>query len=438
MSHTLPSVLAKTTIPKKEHQIRKDQINKNVIGILEKLKKEGFEAYIVGGGVRDLLLGHKPKDFDIATDATPEQIRGLFKNSRIIGRRFRLLHVYFGREIIEVATFRASPKQSDEVHLRAKEFHEHNDEHFIVEGRIIRDNIYGTIDDDIWRRDFTMNALYYDAIDEIIIDYCDGYHDIKNRCIKILGDPSVRYREDPVRMLRALRFAAKLNFNIEEQTLKPITSYEYHNLLDNIPSARLFEEYNKLFLTGHSEKSFYILKQYKLINKLFPYTATKKIEEKFPQHLSFLTKVLQSTDNRVSNELPINPAFLLAALLWHQLQIEFTKIQSKQHGKEYLWRQAAHCLLKNQNKHLSIPKRFTKVIEEIWYLQRLLVKKQPKSVYKAAKHPKFRAGFDFFVIRSLVEPINQQQLDWWQQYESSTDIIRNQLLENYEKQFSNK
>jgi poly(A) polymerase len=423
------------TINKKEHQINKDQLNKNVISILEKLKKAGFEAYIVGGGVRDLLLGYKPKDFDIATDAKPEEIRALFKNSRIIGRRFKLLHIYFGREIIEVATFRASPKHSDENNVKSKNFTSHNDEHFTLEGRIIRDNIYGTIDDDIWRRDFTINALYYDAIEETIIDYCNGYHDLKNHCIKILGDPAIRYREDPVRMLRALRFAAKLDFTIEPKTLAPLTNHEYHNMLDSIPSARLFEEYNKLFLTGHSEKSFYLLKQYKLINKLFPYTANHKIEEKFPQHLSFLHQVLQSTDHRIANELPVNPAFLLAAFLWHQLHIEFAKTHSKQHGKEYLWRQAAHHLIKNQNNFLSIPKRFTKVVEEIWYLQRLLMKKKPKAVFKAATHPKFRAGFDFITLRAQVEPINEQQLLWWQDYEASPENIRKQLLEDYEKKF---
>lgn len=432
-----PAPTSKRTISKQEHQISKDQLNKNVIGILEKLKKAGFEAYIVGGGVRDLLLGYKPKDFDIATDAKPEQIRSLFKNSRIIGRRFRLLHIFFGREIIEVATFRASPKHEDKdkVNVKNKDFKDRNDEHFTIEGRIVRDNIYGTIDEDIWRRDFTMNALYYDAIDEVIIDYCNGYHDLKNHCIKILGDPAIRYREDPVRMLRALRFAAKLDFTIEANTLEPIKHYEYHNLLDGIPSARLFEEYNKLFLMGHSEKSFYMLKQYKLLHKLFPYTATNKIEEKFPEHVSFLHQVLQSTDARIANDLPVNPAFLLAAFLWHQLHLEFAKTHSKQHGKEFLWRQAAHNLLKNQVQSLAIPKRFTKVIEEIWYLQRLLVKKQPKAVFKAAKHPKFRAGLDFFTLRAQVEPISEQQLSWWQSYEAADEVARYKMLENYEKQF---
>lgn len=417
-----------TTIDKQEHKISKGQLNDNVINILKKLKQAGFQAYIVGGGVRDLLLGYKPKDFDIATDAKPEQVRGLFKNSRIIGRRFKLIHIYFGREIIEVATFRAPPNPDDKIP-------NNSNEHHIVEGRIIRDNIYGSLDDDIWRRDFTINALYYDAIDEIIIDYCNGYADLKNHCIKTLGKPEIRYREDPVRMLRALRFSAKLDFTIEKEALRPIADSEYKNLLDDIPSARLFEEYNKFFLTGHSEKSFYTLKKHQLLHKLFPYTATDVLEAKHPQHLSFIHAVLQSTDKRINNDLPVNPAFLLAALLWHPLHQEYSKLSSKKHGREYLWRQASHTLLKNQNQHLSIPKRFTKVIEDIWYLQRLFVKKHPKAVHKAAKHVKFRAGFDFMMLRNEVEPVNEQILNWWRTYEAADDNARKEMLKQYDQEY---
>lgn len=411
------------------HKIDQNRVNKNVISILNKLKKAGFHAYIIGGGVRDLLLGYKPKDFDIATDARPEQVRSLLKNSRIIGRRFKLVHVYFGREIVEVATFRATPSQE------IQQANDLNSDHATLDGRIIRDNIYGDIEDDIWRRDFTVNAIYYDAIDQEIVDYCSGYQDLLNHCLKMLGDPEVRYQEDPVRMLRALRFAAKLDFTIDEDTLAPINDREFHDLLDAIPKARLFEEYNKLFLHGHAEKSFYLLKEHLLLNKLFPFTATHNIEQEFPQHLSFLHAVLQSTDNRVQNELPINPAFLLAAFLWHPLQLEHKSLignSKSKNSKEYIWRQATHLTIKKQNQNLAIPKRFTKVIEDIWYLQRLFNKTNKKSIIKAATHPKFRAGFDFLNLRADTEVINESILKWWQNYEAADDKTRKKLLDNYE------
>ena len=418
-------------IAQNQHRISRTQISQNIINILETIKKAGFSAYIVGGGVRDLLLSHKPKDFDIATDATPEQVRGLFRNSRIIGRRFKLIHIFFGREIIEVATFRTSP-QAEQTNNKEQPS---NDSHLTVDGRIIRDNIYGSLDDDIWRRDFTINALYYDAIDEQITDYCNGYLDLNNHVIKMLGDPETRYREDPVRMLRAIRFAAKLDFTIEQKTLEPLKNYEFINLLDGIPRARLFEEYNKLFLTGHAEKSFYLLKKYKLLHKLFPLTATAKIEEQYPEHLSFLHAVLKSTDQRIMNNLPVNPAFLIAAFLWHPMLQEHSKLCHKKTTREVFWREAALKIIKKQNDCLAIPKRFTLVMEDIWYLQRLFMKPHPKSIYKAAYHSKFRAGFDFLMLRSELEPMDKSKLAFWKEYESSDEKKRADILDDYAEQF---
>ncbi len=416
-------------IPQKVHNIQESQVDKRVIGILEKLQRADFQAYIVGGGVRDLLLGFKPKDFDIVTDATPDQIRALFKNSRIIGRRFRLVHVHYGRDIVEVATFRAAPPAQNAAQ-NLDSF-----DHMAIDGQIIRDNIYGTIDEDVWRRDFTINALYYDAIAGDIIDYCDGFLHIKNHTIKILGHPETRYREDPVRMLRALRFAAKLSFTIEPATLTPINNNDYQELLSNIPPARLFEEYMKLFLTGHSEQSFLILNKYKILQKLFPFTAIKKIQDHYPQHLLFVHRVLQSTDQRLQNDLPVNPAFLLAAFLWHPLQLLYLESQNtssnQNHGREHIWRLHTHKILKEQNVRLAIPKRFTQVMEEIWYLQRLLNKTRKKAVLKAAFHPKFRAGFDFLVLRSELEQTNSKQLQWWKDYEAADSQMRKNMLDHY-------
>jgi poly(A) polymerase len=414
------------------HNILSSQINKNITNIIAKLQQAHFKAYIVGGGVRDLLLGLKPKDFDIATDAKPDEIKELFKNCRIIGRRFRLAHIYFGRDIIEVATFRAAPPAINNNKNNNTE-PDYNAEHMAIDGQIIRDNIYGTLEEDIWRRDFTINALYYNPIDNTIIDYCNGFADIKNKQIKILGDAAVRFREDPVRMLRALRFAAKLEFNIDSNTNAIVHDYKYQSLLDNIPPARLFEEYNKLFLSGYSEKSFDILKKYNLLHKLFPLTATKQIENEFPQHLSFLKAVLQSTDNRRKNDLPINPAFLLAAFLWHGLLIKQRELNGSHNSRAHIWRLAIHRVLKQQNLSLSIPKRFTKTMEEIWDLQRLFNKSKIKAVTKAAHHPKFRAGFDFLMLRSQVENVNSRLLKWWQQYEAANHEARAEMLKNYKE-----
>ncbi len=414
------------------HKIDLSKISKSIIQIIEKLHQAKHEAYIVGGGVRDLLLGFKPKDFDVVTDATPDEVRAMFKNSRIIGRRFRLVHIYFGREIIEVATFRAAPtaltNHTDDENV-------FNHAHLAIDGQIIRDNIYGTLEEDIWRRDFTINALYLDPTNGNIVDYCGGYADLLNKKIHVLGDPAVRYREDPVRLLRALRFAAKLDFEIELKTDLPLKDHHYHNLLDNIPPARLFEEYNKLFLTGYSAKSFTILKKYHLFNKLFPLTSTNAIDKEFPNNLDFLYKVLQNTDKRKNDDLPINPAFLLAAFLWYPLQYQQRQMQGEKHSREQIWRLATHKIFKAQNGHLAIPKRYTKVIDDIWYLQRLFNKVQPKSVIKAATHPKFRAGFDFLLLRSEFENINHKQLKWWQQYEAADSHTRSKMLDSYAECF---
>lgn len=405
------------------HKICISQLTKSAVAIINKLEKAGFSAYIVGGGVRDLILGYKPKDFDIATDARPEQIKNIFKNSRIIGRRFRLAHIYFNKEIIEVATFRASPNEK---------LNNHTDEHSTIDGQIIRDNIYGTIEDDIWRRDFTINALYYNPTENIILDYCNGYQDLINHQIKIIGDPNIRYREDPVRILRALRFTAKLDFNIHESALTPIKSTEFSDLLNNIPSARLYEEYNKFFLNGHAEKSFYVLKKYNYFNKLFPLTATKHINNEYPEHLGFIHNVLKNTDNRIINSLGVNPAFLLSVFLWHPMLLEHKNLKKNNNSYEYLWREAAYITIKKQNQVLNIPKRFVKIIEEIWYLQRLFNKKSIKAIKKAAYHPKFRAGFDFMILRSELETIEPNKLNFWKKYESSDYKTREQIINNYQ------
>ncbi|MGB5591837.1 MAG: polynucleotide adenylyltransferase PcnB, partial [Gammaproteobacteria bacterium] len=248
-------------VPRPDHNVSRSQISKNALRVLYRLKDAGYKAFLVGGGVRDLLLGREPKDFDIVTDALPDQVRSLFRNSRLIGRRFRLAHVHFGREIIEVATFRAA--QDADV--------EDLDRQTDSGGRILRDNVYGDIDEDVWRRDFTCNALYYNIADFSIWDYAGGVQDIEAGTMRLLGEPEARYREDPVRMLRAVRFAAKLGFRIDPASEAPLL--ELGELLAEVPAARLFDESIKLFLSGHAVQSYELLRRYNLFQHLFPATG---------------------------------------------------------------------------------------------------------------------------------------------------------------------
>ncbi len=298
--------------PRSEHCISRTQISENALKVLTRLKKADFEAYLVGGCVRDLLLGREPKDFDVATNASPEQVKQIFRNCRIIGRRFRLAHVFFGREIIEVATFRGGVDN------------EESDRQVVHEdGRLLRDNVFGTLEEDVWRRDFTVNALYYNIRDFSVVDYTGGMQDHAAGVMRLIGDPEVRYREDPVRMIRAIRFAVKLGFTLHPDTEKPI--YAQADLLKSIPSARLYDEVLKLFLAGYGLQTFEMLRHYGLFGILFPETerclATQ--EQDFPR--LFLIRALENSDRRYNDGKTLTPYFLLAALLWEPLQVAAQK-----------------------------------------------------------------------------------------------------------------
>jgi len=299
-----------TIVPRDEHIISRSQISERALTVLYRLKNAGYGAYLVGGGVRDLSLGREPKDFDVATDATPEQVKSLFRNCRLIGRRFRLAHVHWGPDIIEVATFRAlhPPGASDNNEDEA------SGERVLEDGMILRDNVYGTIEEDALRRDFTINALYYNIGDFSVVDYAGGMADLKAGRIRLIGDPSVRYREDPVRMLRAVRFAAKLGFVIDDETAAPIPRMA--DALDDIPAARLFDEVLKLLMAGQGVETFESLRQHGLFRYLFPATDTALDDDADAQLLNFLVSALASTDQRVNDGRPVTPAFLFAALIW--------------------------------------------------------------------------------------------------------------------------
>ena len=366
-----------------EHGISRKKIDPHALKVLYRLHNSGFQACLVGGAVRDLLIGVTPKDFDVATDATPEQVNRLFRNCRLIGRRFRLAHVHFGRQIIEVATFRGNHDLST---LGVQD----------DSGRIVRDNVFGDIGEDVWRRDFTVNALYYDISDFSVIDYVGGFEDIKQKRLRIIGDVETRYREDPVRMLRALRFSAKLDFDIDELCKKPI--HPLGELLQDIPAARLYEEVLKLFHSGSALQSFKLLREFDLLQYLFP-AADHAIK-----HNEIVSKILsiamQNTDDRIKNDMRVTPAFLLAALLWHPVNTRAKEIMSKGMPYSVAIQKAATNVLSKQSAHVSIPKRFTSTMRDIWGLQTRFHYRSGKRAAAVLEHEKFRAGYDFLCIRA--------------------------------------
>jgi len=360
---------------------------------------------LVGGGVRDLLLGHAPKDFDIATDALPEDVKKLFSNSRLIGRRFRLAHVFFGREIIEVATFRAS--QADEnLSSKSSDIDRAHDD----SGRILRDNVYGQLEDDVWRRDFTVNALYYDIADFSIVDYTSAMDDVKNKVLRLIGDPETRYREDPVRMLRAIRFAAKLGFSIHPETEQPIFDLGY--LLDDIPPARLFDEVLKLFHSGQGVKSLQLLRQYNLLQYLFK-QADESLKQGDETFETFIHLALESTDKRINQGKPVTPAFLFAAMLWGTVDKLSDKLKQSGETGTLAMQNASSTVLSKQVKIITIPKRFSMVVRDIWQMQHRFKFRHGKRAKSLLMHKKFRAAYDFMCIRSQAGEVTDDSCEWW-------------------------
>jgi len=408
-------------IPRSEHGVSRSDISENALKVLYRLKNSGYQAYLVGGGVRDILIGLKPKDFDVATDAHPEQVRELFRNCRLIGRRFRLAHVHFGREIIEVSTFRAS--HNDAV----------NGEGHEEDGRIIRDNVYGKLDDDVWRRDFTVNALYYNIEDYSIVDYVGGLEDVQNKQLRLIGIPEDRYREDPVRMLRAIRFSIKLGFSIHPVSERPIR--DLAPLLEEIPEARLFEEFLKLFMSGESEKTYHQLREYGLFAFLFPQT-----EEFLNRGDEFIHKLLSSafrnTDTRLAEDKPVTPAFLLAALLW--IPVRDLANDHESHGLSEMdaIHLASDAVISHQIRSTSMPRRFTHMARDMWSLQVRLKHIRGKRPLKLLAHQRFRAAYDFLLLRAEAGEDVQELASWWTAFEEEhMDIQLAAKKEHQKKRF---
>lgn len=391
-----------------EHGIPAAHIDYRALKVLNHLDENGYRACLVGGGVRDLLLGREPKDFDVATDALPEDVRRLFRNARLIGRRFRLAHVRYGREVIEVATFRAPHHEAQ------------GDGQAVMQenGRILRDNVYGTLEQDVWRRDFTVNALYYDISDGSVIDFTGGMDDLKKGVLKIIGDPEERYREDPVRMLRAVRFAAKLGFRIDAESEAVI--HDLHHLLGEVSPARLFDEFLKLMHGGIALETFELLRHYRLFQHLFPLTE-KTLNEPDGEWLGvFIAKALENTDKRITQGKTVNPAFLIAVLLWGDVKKGLEERLASGLSMVPSLMQAGRATLSEQVRHLSIPRRFSMVARDIWEMQPRLHRTSGKRPLALLEHQRFRAAYDFMCLRGQAGEQDLVDLcDWWTRFQDS-------------------
>jgi len=384
------------------HSISRQDISVAALKVLTRLHEGGFQGYLVGGGVRDLLLGMHPKDFDVATDATPEQVKSLFRNCRLIGRRFRLAHVIFGRETIEVATFRGeeSPEDDDDEHRRIDE-----------SGRLLKDNIYGNIEQDVWRRDFTCNALYYNSADHSIRDFVGGLSDIEHRLLRLIGDPQVRYREDPVRMLRAARFSAKLWFAIEASSRAPIQ--ELSPLLNNVPPARLFDETLKLFLTGHGETSLKTLQELNLLHSLLPPVAEFLAANRHSPYARIMRLGLANTDQRVIDDRPVSPVFLFIVLLLGCVEQRFAAHRAEGLPVSLAHERAVDGVLAQLLVRVGIPKRFTLPLKEVLVLIRRLRQGGSKRANQALSHPRFRMAYDVIELESMVGQLDPEVVEFW-------------------------
>lgn len=427
----LPGLKNAVVIPRNSHSISRKEIGPNALKVLNRLTDNGSHAYIVGGGVRDLLIGKKPKDFDIATNATPEEVRKLFKNSRIIGRRFKIVHIRFGREIIEVTTFRANHSPENRIPKQASLRHTRNiDSAYSKAGMILRDNVYGNIDQDAMRRDFTVNALYYTTQNFELLDFCGGLNDLKKKQIRIIGDPIERYKEDPVRMLRAIRFSAKLDFEIEEKTNKPINEYSY--LLDSVSPARLFDEALKLMTNGFAQRTFALLRKYQLGNHLFAPTL-EALEQGDSHSAKLVDLALKNTDQRLVAGKSVTPAFLFAALLWPALQLNLIRSKNQGLNSQQAFQRAAHATITKQLDFTAIPKRFTAASKEIWSLQVKLQNRKKKSIETIYNHPRFRAAYDFLLLREESGERLENAGEWWTEFQNGDKKLRIELIASLTK-----
>ncbi len=439
-------------IARSDHPISRSSVSQNALRVLYRLKEAGFEAFLVGGCVRDIMLGHEPKDFDVATNALPEEVRRLFRNCRLVGRRFRLAHVVFGHDVIEVATFRASnapaqsedPTREEEAEADAEigeaevaDAVEAEDEPagesrgtdrlMHASGRILRDNIYGSIGDDVWRRDFTANALYYNIADFSVWDYVGGAEDIAARRLRLIGDPATRYREDPVRMLRAARFEAKLDFELEPASLAPIATLRH--LLAEVPPARLFDETAKLFLTGHGVASLRVLRRHRLLEILLP--EVERYLRANPDGLveQLLVRGLANTDERVATGKPVTPTYLLALLLYGPIAAAIEQLPPQRWHESTAISEACDVALRQAQQRLSIPKRVFFGVRDLFALQPRLEHPRGRRALRLLEQPRFRAAFDLLQLRASLGLASAEVSDWWAKLQETGIEQREQMVD---------
>lgn len=398
-------------VPEKELGLAARNMDSRALSVVETLTAAGHEAYVVGGGIRDLLIGARPKDFDVATSAEPGEVRKCFRRARLIGRRFPIVHVLFGRDYVEVTTFRALESEERLLH---------------ESGRILRDSSYGTLAEDALRRDFTVNALYYDPTQGRVLDFTEGLDDVRDRLIRLIGDPATRYREDPVRMLRALRFAAKLGFGLEPMTEAPLA--ELAPLLADIPSARLFEEFNKLFLTGKALASYRLLVRHGLFAQLFPLTDEILSAQPDGAQARFVEAALANTDERVAAGESVTPAFLLAAFLWPPVERYAQWLQREGMGEATAIQRAVSVVLGESARRVTIPRRFALPLREIIQLQSRFRYRHGKRAEALLAHPRFRAAWDFLKLRTEAGDGDPAQLEFWTRVQAAGGEERHRLL----------
>lgn len=398
------------SIGQNKHGIKTNDVALNARKVLSRLQDGGYDAYLVGGGVRDTMLELKPKDFDVATNATPEQVKTLFRNSRIIGRRFRLVHVRFGREIIEVATFRGS---HDKDSITSDD------------GMLLRDNVWGNMEDDAFRRDFTINALYYSLKTNEVTAIDGALQDMQNQVVRIIGDPETRYREDPVRMLRAVRFAGKLGFSIDGPTQAPFN--ELASLLQGVPAARMFDEVIKLLMSGQGVKTYQMLVDFGLLQQIFPHTYAAIDEDESGTFARLIEHALVNTDDRIARGRPVTPAFLYAAMLWPAVMKNASDIRAQGTPEIPALHQAAQQAQAEQAAYVSIPKRFGIPMREIWDMQPRLQRRGGKRAEQLVEHPRFRAAYDFLLLREAAGEDTQGLGEWWTSYQDGTPELREKM-----------
>ena len=428
-------------VPKSEHGIDPSLVDERAVKVVSTLADAGFEAYIVGGAVRDLLVGLRPKDFDVATNATPEQVKGLFRRAFIIGRRFRIVHVVFGRgrqdrglsEVIEVSTFRAMVDAAATEQVGGNEKTSRSDlagkSHVVdAEGRVLRDNVWGPQIDDAARRDFTINAMYYDPVREIVVDYHGGIKDVKKKLLRMIGDPAARYREDPVRIIRVVRFAAKLGFEIEPKTRAPIK--EMVGLLDNVPASRTFDEMIKLLQTGHALASLEELKKQGLHRGVFPVIDVVLDEaHRHDGREKFVQLALADTDRRVGEGKPVAPSFMLACMLWHDVLSGWSKLKAQGEPSFPALQQAVDTVFDARIGDISGRGKLAADMREIWLMQPRFERRTGSSVMTLVEQPRFRAGFDFLRLRGDAGEVDAELANWWEDFSLADEAGRRALLE---------